>query len=751
MGKAKRVEGEGKLRERSMACAMLFCVLMVVGIPAEAGKLGYDGQHFLADMVTQDCLFLFSMPQHGALRKSINEVKVMGLAGEQEVQALWQDTLQFLDKELAGEYELGTEEMFARGELFAQVFDGQVSLAVFGLGARKAGYYYDPLEDLVHLLLLGDSAILLESSRPPEVVARALEGFAAGKLAREVWGGPFRKIQLGGRDAYESPEDSLPVYIAARGSAVVATTRIERLEQLLAAFDSPPQAALSSIPACRKAVAEVESEDVGIFAFWNIEEGLRRMEGAPEEEGKEEFEAPSAFWAAWRVEGERARFQARLSWSKGGLRLLDSFRSVPNPLATAALVPSTSLLYCSQTVDVGKLCDYFLDLIEEEEFGTAPPETGPAAEEWAEFHVTKKAIMLVAGQLGPEAALYASMPFGGGGFVPNAALVCEAGDPVALEEDLRSLLKLAEFDEFDEIPFQGYTIYSAPESDMPFGLNYAVLDRHLVLGITPMAVKEVIAHQKNPAGSLGQAEGFRAALEGLPGDRHGVAYLNTRDTVLFIYNLVVPIVAAVDASDMEDFPFNPARLPLPDTIGRHLDKLVAAVRVDEEGMAVEGFSDGVDPLTFGGLLATHAPVYGPYVIEDFQEGLSHTRRSVLRRSRWPEQSEPLPPTQREFLQKYMRKGQKEFVCPLDRTPRDLGEGYKTSFLYFPEEFNVTLEWGGEGRWEERQKLDSELVLYEDRPRRGGRTVLTRAGNARFLSEDEFQKTLEAQKKKYGVE
>ncbi len=730
-------------------CVLVVCFIAFAAPIAESGMPGYEGEHFLADLVTDECVFFFSMPQPVAAHQDINALKLMGLAQEPEVQALWQNICESLDKRLGELVESDSPQLAKHRKRYLEVFDRQISLAVFR--TKEITGIYSPIGNLAAGLLLGDAVALLESSSSPELVAQAVRDFASGTLAKAVWGGSFREVEIEGQTAYESLEDSLPLYLACKGGVVVAATRKERLESLLAAFDAPPKNPLSARPDYRKAMAETGDGEVTIFLYWNIEESLRRLAAERDEEEREDFEEVvrafrmSALWAAWRGDGERAQFHVRLQRAEGQGGMLDAFRPAFNPLDTTAVVPSSAFVYGSQMVDAMKLCKHFLHLYEKEEFGPSIPETGPQAERWAKFQATSKTITLVASSLGPEAAFCANIPFGGG-LIPNAAIVCQAKDPVTLEDDLRSLLKIAKLGEFNESQYLGYTVYSAPERELPFGLCYAVLEGHLVLGLTPLAVKEVIALQKNPAGSLKQSAEFEAAFKGLPEERQGAFYLNTRNIALFLYNIIAPILTGVAVHAPEDSIFDPALLPVPATIGRHLDKLVAVAVVDEQGMVIRGYSDGLDLLTVTGLCALHVPLYGPFVVIDVREELGHACMTQLYRLIQPPARETLPATQVEFLKEYFDGG-RELVCPLDRDPRDLGGGYRTSFRYFIEEFGVQMEYGG---WEGRPELRSDLILYEDAQRHGRRTVLTRARFPASLPEEEFQTMLQAQKERYGV-
>jgi hypothetical protein len=737
---------------KALGSVAVWCLVAALMLHADANSVGYQGQHFVADLATDDCVVLFTVPQPAAARQAMRAVKVMTLADEPEAQAMWQSLSKLLEKSLAGPTGPGNVELQRELDGFAAMFDRQISLAVFSLG--KATEAYEAVPSPTDAILMGDSAAILESSLPPEAVAAALKRFGASPLARGTWGDAFTEGAGAAQPIYESPRGSLPLYLASRGSAVLAATRRERLEKLLAAFDKPPANSLSANAGFKEAMADAAKENPMAFLYWNIEEGVRRLRTSLTEWERMHFDETvkafpvKALWATWRGQGEKAWFRARVLTAKAQGGLLEALRAQPDSLDTAAVVPGGSLVYVSFSASVKDVCEYVLNL--------AMPRLPPGAaagqpQQWAKFEATRKAVSLLAGRLGPETALYLNMPMGGG-LIPNVAAVCQVKDAVAAGDDLRSLLEVAEMGKFKESAFLGCTIYSVAEQDTPFGLSYAILDRYLVLGITPQAVKEVISLQKKPSGSLQQNADFQASLKGLPEDRHGVAYVNTRGLALFVYNSIAPVLASPAMhreEEKEGAAFDPSLLPMPETIGRHLDKLVAVEQVDENGIRVEGYSDGLDPLTAMSLAALYAPIAGPLAVKETRKDLGYACFNVLYNVERPEGVETLPATQAEFLKKYLRDGLKELTCPLDRSPRDLGDGYKTSFRYFPEEFGVKMEFGRKSiqGWESRM---SEIVLYEDVPRHERRVVLEASGFPRMMAEDEFQKQLKAQKEKYGV-
>ena len=761
------------MRKTRIVLAVL--VLFVWASAVDASQQ-YGGDHFLADMVGEDCVLYFTLPRPPQARQQMYDLQLLGLRKEPEMKALWQELSRKTGGSVEQQFGAGVDELVKRAEGFSDLFDRQISLAVIR-GASVEGYH-GPFGALTTGLVLGEWVALLESSGPAAEVQKALEQFAAGPVARAIWDGGLKQDKMGSRTAYRSPSGGVPLFLARRGSAVVVASRESLLKDTVRAFEDPPGKALSDSSSFQQTLQQSRDVGASMFMHWDVSKTIDRARQEMDDDELASFdEAMSVFGldalsAFWRGEGKRARFRIALDPGDRPKTMLNAFKSTQDTLRTAEVVHKEAFVYASGMVSLRRFTDMILEQIEEAEFPGEEPETGPEAEEWAEFKAAREAVKTLSGQMGPEVALYARFP-SGGGMVPNAAFLCQVSDPVAVEDDLQSLLKLGKKVEMREIPYLDYTIYTMPQKGAPFGLSYAVLDRNLVLGLTPGAVKEVISTRRKSGSSLRRREEFNSALKPLSENYNGLFYLDTRAAGLFAYNTASSFLSAASQRGRDEMPIDPALLPTADTLGAHLGKSVCIFKKENaEQLIAEGYSAGVDPLTFCGLGILHMPIMGPLMAKNAESGISSACSGTLSRaiSMPPEEEVMLPDSQLAFLKEYTRPGVKNLTCPVDLNPTELGEGYETSFVYFPDEFDVKMKWGGRpgpvmgsggdmpDSEQERQQMmrefrsrREEFILYEDEPRHGGRTVMTRGfGMARSIPEQRFQELLREQKKEYGI-
>ena len=138
--------------------------------------------------------------------------------------------------------------------------------------------------------------------------------------------------------------------------------------------------------------------------------------------------------------------------------------------------------------------------------------------------------------------------------------------------------------------YAGQTIFHvvAPRGEMPFLPAWSLTGKQLVLGLNPQAVKAVLARQ---AGEKSLAD-LPPVAERLGSGQAaaGLTYYDTRTFFESIYSSL-QFIAPMMLSQMQRggllLDFDPAMLPAPRTIGKHLQPSVTVVRRTQRGLVTE--------------------------------------------------------------------------------------------------------------------------------------------------------------------
>ena len=716
---------------------VLACAVVTLG----AENPGYQGERMLSKLVGEDCILFTTIPSPKSTVEAMKGLAPYRLMNDPETQAFLESGQGWLDEVLAGDFRTTSAEATAAAGRFLEVFDRQISLAVFKFGKNFPEF-----------------VLLLESSHAPDAAETWLNELIRDEVFERYVGSAPEAADIAGAKAYSFEfTGGLPLFACAKGNILLLGNSQQRVADTLAAFDRNLARPLAANPAFLNASRAVEGDGADFLLFMNMrriwEDALEIERHDPDVEKvrkKLDFESVAA---AVRFEGDRAMSKIHLTpraEAEVAETVLKYVAKRPNPLATMELIPDQALFFASAGLNLRSIID---DISDSDDFFREISSLF-RAREVAKRTLLKETLKALAGGLAEEVALFVQMPQGGG-MIPEGAFVARADDPVGLDEDIEALLKIAG-KQPEAVTFLNGRIYMLVDPDESYGSPFApavgLMGRNLVLSLSPQTVKKLIRLQENPSGLLRDNPDFKNALAKAPADHVGFLRLDTRALFLFIYNSMSPFLSGIAReAQQEGVPqFNVALLPTADALAQYLSGLTASMHREGNGLSIHLTSEGIDPAA----LAVHAQVYAPYYLP--YVFLKH-RRELANRCRWSlhlsaqlEEGSDLPGTQREFVKKFLRD-RKSLTCPADAKPEDLGEGYKSSYEYFPERYNVKVHIAKPGSDAEAEAEEMRiargdaLILYDNRPRhQGGRNVLTLAGERKHMSEEDFQEALARQ-------
>ena len=450
-----------------------------------------------------------------------------------------------------------------------------------------------------------------------------------------------------------------------------------------------------------------------------------------------------------RCEGERAVSKVFLARKEGQTGTFLRFLSrQPDPMSTLELVPEQASLFASVHLDLSTLTRELLanDGVRKLLFRNKKGAT-------VESKTPEQAVDELTGALKDEVALYLGQPYDGG-MLPEAAVVCVAKDPVALQQNFLALLKLARREQ-QPVSFMGGSIFWL--ANFPVGLNspfapcMATFKQYLAFSYAPQSLKALIRLSQEPKNLLRDSDDFKRALSEAGPERVGLLYLDNRQVVLWFYNTINPSLSNTlrQISEGGAGGFDARLLPSSESMARYFSVTAVSANWQGNSLSLHVTSDGFDPLS----LAFHGAAFAPYWIPlaelKEREDVAEKCRVGLYMSEHPKEVTELPLTQQEFVSKFMLE-RGALVCPSDKKLEELPDGSLTSYEYFPEKYSVKMRIGPQSWRKAEIETDplmvtrNTLILYDNKPRHlGGRNVMT-TGGQKWMSEEEFQRVLKEQ-------
>ncbi len=269
--------------------------------------------------------------------------------------------------------------------------------------------------------------------------------------------------------------------------------------------------------------------------------------------------------------------------------LPDPGRPVTDPMLRR--VPSSALAALAFKLDLRGIYNEYLQLVAQTQGDAkrqAIEQTRAAIEQLVGIDLEQDLFQVLDGEI----ALTLSFP-PAGGFIPDVALLIELKQDAKPDALLAALRKLKPAAAKPVVTFRGTEIYPLPwkKGEQSVSLAYAVRGDVLLLASDSHAAKRALAQIEAAAdgrslGLLGKSDILKITRT-LSGSPSVFWYLDLTTLFSRAYSTAMPLLAWNKQADQA---FEPAQLPLPETITRHLFGYYLALTVDQKGATLESFS-----------------------------------------------------------------------------------------------------------------------------------------------------------------
>ncbi len=563
----------------------------------------------LEDLLPETTLLFAETPSAAAFREAFRKNPLSRLAEDEEVR-------QFMD---------AAREALLRGfKSFAEEFE------------KETGTPWDKAWDLASgQAAFAVPSIASEDGRQPDLVLSLDCAGRRGTLLKavsfvrrtcekrglktETWKAGDDEVLSGRID------QDFSWHLAVLGDALVAATWKGRMEQVAAALRAPPAAPLGKSAALARARGKSGAKEVFFYA-----DLAGFVKGVEERLGEDERKAVRAlgldgftFAAGGLAFGEPCAERLFLGTS-GKPRGLARFLSLKGAAPGFDVPPEDALQFLSFSIDTGELYETFLEVVK------AADEAGQAQllEQIEQFE--KEAGFSLKGDLfaafGPRVWAYSALPREG--LVPDSVTCFEIRDAAKFDKCLQAALKnLSAW--LGTIDFQGRKIHylkfdgpGDPEIRLPLSSIYFMRegDKLFTTGLASLAagygaanaLKRHVLREGKPR--LSAAPDVRRWLDGKTGDASLVLYLDLERGFNLAYNTLAPILTMFRSLFLSmGLQADLMRLPLGETLGRHLGRTIHTVRVEPDGLRVEGLSPSGLTVTTAAYAAAAAVVLAPAV------------------------------------------------------------------------------------------------------------------------------------------
>ncbi len=571
----------------------------------------------LQDLLPEGTLLFAGIPSADSFRESFRKTRLHRLFQEEEVRQFMDSALEALLKEseaLRKEFERSTGVSWDRAwELPA----AQVAFAVPSIAQEG-----DRQPDLVLSLdCPGRRQTLLKAL----AFARETHDKRA-KAKAEVWTATNVEVVSGAFDR------DLRWHAAVIDDALVVTTWKGRMEQLVAALRRGQPAPLSKSAVFRKAEEKSGAKELFLFAdLAGFVKGVEERLGDDERRIVRALGFHGLTWAAGGLAFGPASVHERLFVGttperKGLAKLL----SLKGPAAGFDAAPGDALQFLSFSIDVAELYDTVLEMYkgaDELGFRQVMDEVDKFEKESG---VSLKNDLFPA--FGPRVTAYSALPQEG--LVPDSVTSFEIRDAARFDKVLRAALKNLDAD-LGALEFRGKTInYLKFRRPAGFdGLRMALStlyfmrdgDRLVTTGLASLAVgygganalKRDILRRERPRLSASPA-----ARDWLGGGTDGaslVLYLDLERSFTHAYNTLAPFLTLFKGTLRGlGLEADLTRMPLGETIGRHLAQTVHLVRVEPDGLRADGISASGTSVTTVAFLGAAAVVVYPALVKSLE-------------------------------------------------------------------------------------------------------------------------------------
>jgi len=233
--------------------------------------------------------------------------------------------------------------------------------------------------------------------------------------------------------------------------------------------------------------------------------------------------------------------------------------------------------------------------------------------------------------LGKEMTFSLSMPKSGG-FIPDIYLTFSLEDEekyLAFQSKLFTFLR--GFSEVVQSSFSEQIMYhiNIAEADVPYSPTMTVFDNCLVIASTPSAMKRLIRQFKNDKPGLEGSDDFIDAMIGAPEDASMLFFSNLKRGTEMGYNIAAPFIPPLLAQS--DLPFDPALLPMTETVVEYIPNHAGFMTVDNAGILLSSFHPiGISTVAAIAASTTEYFITNNYIKSLIERGSTDISRNIDR-------------------------------------------------------------------------------------------------------------------------
>ncbi len=729
-------------------------LVLVLGATLTAGAQDRPTP-LLQDLVPEHTFLLASVPNMASVGDQCKRTALSALWREEEVQQFVEPVLQFLSSQ--------SQEMEkALGRPLSWLIDslrGQMALAVV---------HFDPL----YGGMVPDAVLYADFAEAAGEFRTFLDD-VLGKNSEELG----IKEAVHGDTAYRTmvAPPGIEISMAWLGSALVLTSRPERMTAVIDAYRSGQPTSLSANPAYRRVGELTGGAGRMLDVFLNVESIYGHFAGKMEPEARRALEATGLTgikaigWGSSFVgEGVRDSICVYAPGPKKGLLALLAGEN-PDRTRLLARIPRDAFYATSGGSDLAAIYGVIMETL-----GIIDPSLLDQAAGYVQQIEEFLGLRLVDDLLKPfgdEMAFYVSMPEHGG-LVPDIVVLTRPRDPARLMASLEQIV--AKFGSMMEdrpqytlshrrLEFMGRTIHYVHVAQSwgdPFPVTPCfVMDGDLMaVALYPQVLKDFLARGIDAPSVLTRPD-FQRVLRGLPEGLASVEYFDFQAAARLLYGSLVPLAQMFVKE--EGLPVDMAHLPRTETVVKHLFGFGSGAKFETDAGVLHCYSPtGILPMMVAGAAAGYfvamqaAPM--PVRIRDVPG--EEPYRPVEPPMRVPEESSPVkarldeihvallfystaryeyPEDLGDLVARQALPSADLLLIPGDEAPLTLPSGLRTSFEYTGKEAGNI------------QDGDESIVWVYEREglSTGERWVLFANGAVRQVEEAEFERLLTATKER----
>jgi hypothetical protein len=710
----------------------------------------------LEELVPEHTFLLASIPDLPGVTAGCKGTALAALMQEEEVKRFMEPLGKFMEQGLA---EFEREIGHPLSSILAML-KGQIAVAVV---------HFDPLfggmvPDVAFYADLGDAVGEFRKLHE-ELLTKA--GDELGVRETEHAGVKIQTIAV---------PPGLDLSIATLGSALVVTTRPERMTAMIDAAQSGLPASLAANTTFRRVSELTGGQGKFLDVFLNVESILGYFAEKMEPEVMRALEKSGitsikgAGWgSSFSGEGVRDSITVYAPGEKKGFLALP-YASKGDGTALLSRMPKDAFYAASGSLNFAAFYGIVMETI-----GAIEPAALDQATAYVQQFEELMGLRLLEDMLAPmgeEFGFYSALPEGGG-LIPDFILLMRPKDPAkllaTLDQVVAKLGAMAEDSgdatvEHRRMEFSGREIHYVHVTQKwggPFPVTpcYVQHGDLLAFALYPQVLKDFVARPIDAPAVLTRPD-FERVVKGLPEGLASLEYMDLAAGVRILYGTLVPIAQMFAKSD--EIPLDMALLPRTETVAKHFFGMASGVKLDADGFTMHSYSPtGLLPFMAAGFGAMayaamemravrpaevwvhpepedpDLPGEAPMETETAEAQRLHDLYVAL--LEYFSKQEGYPTELGQLIDAECVESPESLVLSGDAEPVSTPSGHKTSFGYV-----------GAGVGQVLDEQDSAVWIYErDGLREDARWVLFASGRVRLVPEEEFQKLLSETHKLIG--